>query len=78
MPTLLIDGPFRFFWYSADRLEPPHVHVERDDRSAKYWLDPVRLARNNGLRQRELAMIARIIAAHQAEWLERWQRELGR
>jgi hypothetical protein len=28
MPTVLRSGPYRFFFYSADRGEPPHVHVE--------------------------------------------------
>jgi hypothetical protein len=28
MPTVLIEGPYRFFWYSVDRAEPPHVHVD--------------------------------------------------
>ena len=43
MPTVLRRGPYRFFFYSSDRAEPPHVHVERDENLAKFWLDPVRL-----------------------------------
>jgi predicted SnoaL-like aldol condensation-catalyzing enzyme len=43
VPTLLRQGPYRFFIYSGDRDEPPHVHVERENRVAKVWLDPVRL-----------------------------------
>lgn len=43
MPTVLRVGPYRFFFYSGDRDEPPHVHVERDNKIAKFWLDPVRL-----------------------------------
>jgi hypothetical protein len=42
MPTVLRVGPFRFFFYAGDGAEPPHVHVERDDSEAKFWLDPVR------------------------------------
>lgn len=30
VPTVDREGPYRFFFYSADRDEPPHVHVERD------------------------------------------------
>ena len=40
MPTVLRRGPYRFFFYSSDRAEPPHVHVERDENLAKFWLDP--------------------------------------
>ncbi len=42
MPTILIEGCYRFFFDSADRDEPPHVHVERDQCSAAFWLEPVR------------------------------------
>jgi hypothetical protein len=48
MPTALIVGPYRFFFYSGDGGEPPHIHVERDQHVAKVWLDPVRLARTGG------------------------------
>ncbi|MBZ5579241.1 MAG: DUF4160 domain-containing protein [Acidobacteriia bacterium] len=44
MPTVLRSGPYRFFFYSADRDEPPHVHGEREDSAAKFWLSPVRLS----------------------------------
>ncbi|PKB68228.1 MAG: hypothetical protein BZY81_02635 [SAR202 cluster bacterium Io17-Chloro-G4] len=61
MPTVLRTGPFRFFFYAGDRLEPPHVHVERDSNTAKIWLDPVRLQRSNGFRRNEINRINRII-----------------
>ena len=57
MPTILKEGPYRFFFYASDREEPPHVHVERDDRVAKFWLDPVRLQRSGGLRRSEIGQI---------------------
>jgi hypothetical protein len=43
MPTVLRIGPFRFFFYAGDGNEPAHVHVERDDGEAKFWLEPIRL-----------------------------------
>jgi len=49
MPTILRSGPYRLYFYSHEPNEPPHVHVDRDDLSAKFWLDPVTLARNSGL-----------------------------
>jgi len=48
MPTVLRHGPFRFFFYAGDGTEPPHIHAERDDGEAKFWLDPVRLDRSYG------------------------------
>jgi hypothetical protein len=57
MPTLLRQGPYRFFVYSGDRDEPPHIHVEREDRVAKFWLDPVRLETSGGFGRGELRRI---------------------
>jgi hypothetical protein len=52
MPTVLRSGPYRFYFYSHEPNEPPHIHVDRDDLSAKFWLSPVQLAGNFGFRSR--------------------------
>ena len=44
IPTVLRERGYRFFFYMADRLEPAHIHVERDDSAAKVWLDPLELS----------------------------------
>ena len=41
MPTALRIGPYRFYFYSYDCVEPRHMHVDRENMSAKIWLDPV-------------------------------------
>ena len=41
MPTVFRSGPYRFYFYSHEPNEPPHVHIDRDESSAKFWLDPV-------------------------------------
>lgn len=61
MPTALRTGPYRFYFYSYDCGEPRHMHVDRDDLSAKVWLDPdVRVATNHGFSRTELREIERI------------------
>jgi hypothetical protein len=55
MPTVLRSGPYRFFFYAGDRLEPPHVHVERDRNNAKFWLEPVNFESSTGFGRSELA-----------------------
>jgi hypothetical protein len=72
MPTVLRQGPFRFFFYAADRDEPPHVHVKRDRATAKFWLEPIRMQRSKRLTSAELNDIERIIADHQEALLESW------
>ncbi len=61
MPTVHRSGPYRFYFYSHEPNEPPHVHVDRDDRTAKFWLDPVELATNLGFPAVELARIERMV-----------------
>jgi hypothetical protein len=72
MPTVLRVGPFRFFFYAGDGGEPAHVHVERDDCEAKFWLDPVRLERNRGFKRKELNRIQGLTEEHREELLEAW------
>ena len=61
MPTVLRSGPYRLFFYSADRDEPPHVHVERDAQIAKFWLKPVRLEDSGGFKRVELRKVERVV-----------------
>ena len=69
MPTVLRSGPYRFYFYSHEPNEPPHVHVDRDDLSAKFWLEPIALAANFGFNARELTVMRQIVSKHQKELL---------
>ena len=55
-----------------DRAEPPHVHVERNDNQAEFWLAPPRLQRNKGFKNKELPKIFRIIEENQEGLMESW------
>jgi hypothetical protein len=77
MPTVLREGPYRVYFYSHEPNEPPHVHVDRDDRSAKFWIDPVGVARNLGFASSELRRVARLINSHQLQLLEAWNEYHG-
>ncbi len=72
MPTVLRSGPYRFFFYAGDRDEPPHVHVERDNCEAKFWLEPVRLARSHGLTANEINRIEKLLLENQKGLLDSW------
>ena len=76
-PAVLRKGPYRFYFYSHEPNEPPHVHVDRDDASAKFWLEPVSLGRNLGFAAHELRNIERIIRDNQHELLEAWNDWFG-
>ena len=76
-PTIHREGPYRFFFYSNEFNEPPHVHVERDNDTAKFWLVPVTLAYNLGFPAAELRRIERIVIGHQQEFVEAWNGYFG-
>ncbi len=77
MPTVLRSGPYRFFFYAGDRDEPFHVHVERDEKIAKYWLDPIRLQNSGGFNRFELKQIRSIIEENQSILMEAWNVYFG-
>ena len=77
MPTVLRVGPFRFFFVSVDYSEPPHIHVRRENKVAKFWLDPIALQKAGGFSRHELDRIARLVDEHREQLLESWDDFFG-
>ncbi|MBC8179700.1 DUF4160 domain-containing protein [candidate division KSB1 bacterium] len=78
MPTILRVGPYRFYFFSNEGKEPPHIHVKAGRDLAKFWLSPIDIASNHGFRAHELNKIEKIIVEHQIELLEAWNEYLDR
>jgi len=78
MPTVANIGPHRVFFYASDRAEPVQVHVERESKVAKFWLDPVRLARSGGFSPRELGRIQALLREQETMLTEAWNEYFGR
>ncbi|MCC6140410.1 MAG: DUF4160 domain-containing protein [Nitrospira sp.] len=72
MPTIFRKGPYRFFFYAGDREEPMHVHVERDENVAKFWLEPVRLHASGGFTRVEIRQIHKLVADHAEQLKGAW------
>jgi hypothetical protein len=72
MPTVLRVGPYRFFLYSNEGQEPPHIHVRAGGALAKFWLDTVALASGRGFNGRQLNEIERLVQTHRETLLEAW------
>ena len=77
MPALLRVRGYRFFFYSLEDREPPHIHVAHAGRYAKFWLDPVLVADVRGFRAHEITKIRRIVEAKRQFFLERWHEYFG-
>lgn len=72
MPTVLKVGRYRFFFFSNEGSEPTHIHIESEDKYAKFWLEPVQLAKSVGYSARELSEIRRLVVNNADVFKEKW------
>jgi len=77
MPTIYKKGPYRFFFFAGDKDEPRHVHVERDDKTAKFWLEPIRIHSSGGFNRVEINKIQGIIEEQYVRLMEAWDDYFG-
>ena len=72
MPTVLKIGSYRFHFYSDEGKEPPHIHIETTEGECKFWLDPIRLARNKGVPPRIVRDIESLVFEKQNFLMEKY------
>ena len=77
MPTILRWNGYRFYFFSNEGHEPAHIHVDRDENTVKFWLDPVGLARNIGFPARELNIIEEKVREERQHFIEAWNVYFG-
>jgi hypothetical protein len=72
MPTILRIGPFRFFFYSNEKGESEHIHIQRENMLAKFWLTPVALASSTRFPPKELRKLELLVVENKITFLEAW------
>jgi hypothetical protein len=72
VPTVLRWNGYRFYFFSNEGSEPPHIHIDKAGNTAKYWLNPVALARNIGFTARELAELQGKVAEQRDAFVKAW------
>lgn len=72
MPTILRIGPFRFFFYSNEKGEPAHIHIQRDNSLAKFWLNPIALASSTRFSPKELRKLESLVEENKQTFMEAW------
>ncbi|CAM8671988.1 MULTISPECIES: DUF4160 domain-containing protein [Sphingobium] len=77
IPTIFRFDGYRFYFYSHEPNEPPHVHIDKGGSSMKVWLEPVAMAKNTGFRRSEINGIIAMVAAHRSRLLEAWHEYFG-
>ena len=71
MPTVVILKGFRFFFYSNDH-DPLHIHVEKDEKTAKFNLEPVSLVKSKRFNASELRVVRRLIEDNVEQFKLKW------
>jgi Domain of unknown function (DUF4160) len=78
MPVVLRTRGYRFEFYASDGDEPRHIHVKKDGKHAKFWLDPVvTLVFSKRYRPHELNEVRTLAEAHRGELVEAWNGFFG-
>jgi len=78
MPVVLRVKGYRFEFYASDADEPPHIHVKKNGKHAKFWLVPlVTLEFSSRFRPHELNETRKIVEAHREQLLEAWREFFG-
>jgi hypothetical protein len=77
MPTVLRIGAYRFYFYSNEKGEPPHIHVQRERFLAKFWLDPVALAGSKRFASHELRTMQTYVEENREKLLEAWYEHIS-
>ncbi len=77
MPTVLRWNGHRFYFFSNESDEPPHIHVDKGGATAKIWLRPVRVARSIGYAAHELTALTRKVEAEREAFEKAWHDYFG-
>lgn len=77
MPTIYRQNGFRFYFYSHEPNEPPHVHVDKGEATIKVWLGNLEVAKSRGFRAHEISGIIDKVSEHKAMFTEKWHEYFG-
>ncbi len=77
MPTIIRQDGYRLYFYSHEPNEPPHVHIDKGDSSAKIWLHQLTVSRNRGFRGKDLAELLKIVRENRESLLNSWHGYFG-
>jgi hypothetical protein len=71
MPTILLTKGYRFFFYINDHT-PPHIHIEKNRGTAKFFLKNAELAKSKRFNAKELSEIRNIIMENLELFKTKW------
>lgn len=74
MPTVFIDGQYRFYFFSREE-ERRHIHVSSTDGEMKVWLEPeIEVAKVINLTTEQVNSILKVVKNHEEEINDSWNK----
>lgn len=77
MPTIYRENGFRFYFFSHEPNEPPHVHIDKGEATIKIWLGSLEVAKSRGFRAHQISGIISVVSEHQMLFTEKWHEYFG-
>ena len=77
MPTILRRDGYRFFFYSREGREPPHIHVIGHEGEMKVWLESISVAKVYRLPLSKQRKVLEIIQENKEFFQDAWRRFHG-
>lgn len=78
MPTVFIDGQYRFYFFSREE-ERRHIHVSSSDGEVKVWLEPeIEVAKVINLTTEQVNSILKVVKNHEEEINDSWNKHFGK
>ena len=71
MPTVLRKNGYRFFFYSNEHL-PIHIHIEKDNKTAKFHIENVELARSRKFTVSEIKEMRKLVEENKELIKTKW------
>ncbi len=78
MPTILIENGFRLYFFANEGTEAAHIHVQYQEAVAKFWVAPVSLGNNKGMKPADLKKAGELVRKHERLIQEEWNEFFGK
>ncbi len=73
MPTILTKDGFRFFFYSHEGSEPPHIHIIGKGGEMKVWLNTLSISKVYNLSPKEQRIVLEIVTVNVELFKKEWE-----
>ncbi len=71
MPTILRKKGYRLFFYANDHL-PVHIHIEKDNKTAKFNLEPLELIYTRRFKALEMLEMRKLVEENLEYLINKW------